>query len=53
MKSRFMPLMPVFSLALILVACTKQELIDSTGASLRGWCKTQPNCTVNDDRESR
>ncbi|MDD4615758.1 MAG: hypothetical protein PHW76_01370 [Alphaproteobacteria bacterium] len=43
----------VFALSFGLAACTKQEVVDSTGASLRSWCKTQPNCTVNDDRESR
>jgi hypothetical protein len=29
-------------------ACTQPQVIDSTGAAAKNWCKGASNCTVND-----
>jgi hypothetical protein len=36
-------------LLMILAACTRQEVIDSTGAGMKNMCKNARNCTVYDD----
>jgi hypothetical protein len=37
----------VFCIALT-AACTQPQVIDSTGAAAKNWCKGASNCTVND-----
>jgi hypothetical protein len=36
-------------LLIVLAACTQQEIVDSTGATIKNMCKNARNCTVHDD----
>jgi hypothetical protein len=38
---------------MVLSACSQQEVVDSTGAAAKNWCRAVRNCTVDDDNAVR
>ena len=53
LQQKFSIWIPFFAgmtaLGFLMSACTQQEVVDSTGASAKGWCKSARNCTLNND----